>query len=170
MQSLKTVTVFVIAVITSHASLVADTHPGKEASPEPEATATQPAAQVRTVSSTSHPRHTELASPIGFDTYRRTPDLGAGHSPSYGFKHFAGSLNFFGRWHRPQASTLTKYQRCAPDPFRPRGFGHLFARPCDPYRMDYNPYVIREDRSEYGPAYLLRAPDPRCEKCCDDCR
>lgn len=101
----------------------------------------------------------------GFDQYRQQPDLGAPSSPGFGFLHFPSSMAMFTQWHRPKAATLTKAQRCAPDQFRPRGFGHLFARPCDSFRMDYNPHVLSNSTSNYGPAYLLRAPDQRCEKC-----
>lgn len=101
----------------------------------------------------------------GFDQYRQQPDLGAPSSPGFGFRHFPFSMAMFTQWHRPKAATLTKSQRCAPDQFRPRGFGHLFARPCDSFRMDYNPHVLADSTSNYGPAYILRAPDPRCEDC-----
>jgi len=101
----------------------------------------------------------------GFDQFRQEPDLGAPGSPGSGFKHFPFSMAMFTEWHRPKAATLTKRQRCAPDPFRPRGFGHLFARQCDSFRMDYNPHVLSEPQSKYGPAYIYNAPDQRCDDC-----
>lgn len=103
----------------------------------------------------------------GYDQYRQHPDLGSPASPAHGSKHFTGPLHAFTTWYRPRAATLTQGQRCAPDSFRPRGFGHLFARPCDPYRMEYSPYVLRDSHSNYGPSYLMRACDPRCAHC--DC-
>lgn len=101
----------------------------------------------------------------GFDQYRRSPDLGGHNSAGFGFKHFALPFQNYTLWHRPKAATLTKYQRCYPEKFRPRGFGNLFARPCDSFRMDYSPHVLRDRDSEYGPSYLLRNPDHRCENC-----
>lgn len=101
----------------------------------------------------------------GFDQYRQTADIGSPASPGYGFKHFPSPMHAFTRWHRPRAATLTAWQRCAPQQFRPRGYGDLFARPCDPFRMDYTPHTLHDGHSKYGPAYLLRAPDQRCEKC-----
>lgn len=173
MRFLKPVAVFVIAVITSQASVIAsdeiEIRPSQQADTSRDAAT--PSVKVQAVSTTkSQPRFQQQAPDHnGFDQFRREPDLGAGSSPSHGYKHFPASLNMFGKWYRPRASTLTKNQRCAPDEFRPRGFGHLFARPCDPFRMEYTPYVVKEQRSEYGPAYLSRACDPRCEKC-DSCR
>ncbi|MEZ6132494.1 MAG: hypothetical protein R3C59_27840 [Planctomycetaceae bacterium] len=101
----------------------------------------------------------------GFDQYRHEPDLGAPGSPGSGFRHFPFSMAMFTEWHRPKAATLTAHQRCAPDSFRPRGFGHLFARPCDSFRMDYNPHVLDAPYSKYGPAYIYNQPDQRCQNC-----
>jgi hypothetical protein len=61
---------------------------------------------------------------------------------------------------------LTRHQRCLPRPFRPRGYGALFNRPCAAHRLDYNRYVVPEQRSEYGPAYYGLQKDDRCDKCC----
>ena len=104
----------------------------------------------------------------GYDQYRQSPDPGSAGSPAHGFKHFAAPLHAFTTWYRPRAATLTRMQRCAPDPFRPRGFGHLFARQCDPFRMDYTPHTLSDAHSTYGPSYLLKLRDPRCEHC--DCQ
>lgn len=101
----------------------------------------------------------------GFDIHRQSPDFGAPGSAAHGYNHFSGPLDRFTTWYRPRAATLTAWQRCAPDSFRPRGFGNLFNRPCDGYRMDYAPYTLRGSNSLYGPAYLLRMPDPRCQHC-----
>jgi len=101
----------------------------------------------------------------GFDQYRCEPDEGMPCTGSFGFQHFHGPLERYTSWYRPRASTLTRYQRCEQDPFRPRGLGHLFARPYDCYRMDYSPYVLCGDDSTYGPSYLARQPDPRCDHC-----
>ncbi len=111
-----------------------------------------------------------LAPPVeegfnGFALFRAVPDLGAPGSPGNGFKHFMLPMDKYTTWYRPRAATLTAWQRCAPDSFRPRGFGHLFARPCDGFRMEYTPYMLKEGTSQYGPSYIARQPDPRCEHC-----
>lgn len=103
----------------------------------------------------------------GYAESRETPDLGAPGSAGNGFHHFSSPFDRYTQWYRPKAATLTQYQRCAPDSFRPRGLGHLFARPCDGYRMEYEPYVLGDGPSKYGPAYIARMPDPRCSHC--DC-
>lgn len=103
----------------------------------------------------------------GFDQYRSIPDEGPPCVGSYGFQHFNWPLHHYTSWYRPRAATLTRCVRCAEDPFRPRGLGHLFARPCDGYRMDYSPFVLCNDDSKYGPSYLARQPDPRCDDHCD---
>lgn len=108
----------------------------------------------------------------GYAQIRSTPDLGAPGSAGNGFHHFSMPFDKYTSWYRPRAATLTKYQRCAPAPFRPRGFGNLFARPCDGYRMEYEPYTLQDAPSKYGPSYIARMPDPRCNDCChgqDEC-
>ena len=112
----------------------------------------------------------------GFAQNRATPDLGAPGSSGNGFNHFSLPMDKYTNWYRPRAASLTQYQRCAPDSFRPRGFGHLFATPCDGYRMDYEPYSMSDGMSLYGPSYFARMPDPRCPDCdptaddCDSCK
>ncbi|MCA9050744.1 MAG: hypothetical protein KDA89_18525 [Planctomycetaceae bacterium] len=103
----------------------------------------------------------------GYDQYRQVPDEGAPGSAGFGLKHFLLPLHAYTTWYRPRAATLTTSVRCAPDPFRPRGFGHLFAEPCDGFRMEYSPYGIGNGCSQYGPAYIARQPDQRCSDC--DC-
>lgn len=105
----------------------------------------------------------------GFQFWRSAPDYGAPGSSGFGFKHFTLPMHHYTTWYRPRAATLTKCRRCEKDPFRPRGFGHLFARPCDGYRMEYTPYVLRDEQSLYGPAYIARQPDQRCEHHCENC-
>ena len=112
----------------------------------------------------------------GFRQIRVAPDLGAPGSAGNGFNHFPLPLDKYTNWYRPRAASLTQHQRCAPDEFRPRGFGHLFARPCDGFRMEYEPYAISDGMSNYGPAYFSRLPNPQCDSCdhcdddCEDCR
>ena len=108
----------------------------------------------------------------GFAQIRSNPDLGAPGSAGNGFHHFSMPFDKYTSWYRPRAATLTNYQRCAPDQFRPRGFGNLFARPYDGYRMEYEPYMLADLPSKYGPSYIARMPDPRCNSCChgqDEC-
>lgn len=108
----------------------------------------------------------------GYAQIRSNPDLGAPGSAGNGFHHFSMPFDRYTSWYRPRAATLTKYQRCAPGPFRPRGFGNLFARPCDGYRMEFEPYTLADSPSKYGPSYFARLPDPRCNNCChgqDEC-
>lgn len=101
----------------------------------------------------------------GYSAHRAMPDNGAPGSAAGGFRHFVLPLERYTHWYRPRAASLTSQQRCAPDTFRPRGFGHLFARPCDSLRMEYSPFLLPEGSSHYGPAYLSRQTDPECEHC-----
>lgn len=156
MRLLTPLTVFVVAILTTHSrSEAADnTFP--------------PDKMAGGGYGTSGPAMCEVN---GYDQYRQSPDMGAPGSPAYGFKHFPSPMRAFTTWYRPRAATLTKAQRCAEEPFRPKGFGNSFARPCDPFRMEYTPYVLNDSCSKYGPTYLLRAADPRCDGCgtCDHC-
>lgn len=153
MRLLRPLAVFVVAILTLQVRTTA-----QEAPPTPDESDNM---QTVSASNTSAQQY----SGNGFDHYRHEPDLGAGSSPSHGFKHFPFRMHMFTTWHRPKASTLTKSQRCAPDAFRPRGLGHVFARPCDSFRMDYSPYVLYDGDSKYGPSYYYRTPDPRCDDC-----
>ncbi len=148
MRSLTPVTVFVVAILTFHSRGYAQLN-----SVTPEAT-------------------TQYYGVNGYDQYRQYPGPGDPGSPAYGFKHFPSPMFSFTRWYRPRAATLTKDVRCAPDSFRPRGYGNLFARPCDPFRMEYTPSTLDDLQSKYGPSYILRAPDERCDDCghCGHCR
>jgi hypothetical protein len=102
----------------------------------------------------------------GYAQIRATPDLGAPGSAGSGFHHFSLPFDKYTAWYRPRAASLTQYQRCQPEAFRPRGFGNLFARPCDGYRMEYEPYSLGDSPSKYGPSYAARMPEPRCNDCC----
>jgi hypothetical protein len=106
-----------------------------------------------------------LAAFNGFETWRATPDLGAPGSGGFGFQHFAFPMHHYTIWYRPRAATLTECRRCEKDAFCPRGFGHLFVDPCDGFRMEYSPYVLCADRSLYGPSYITRQADQRCDQC-----
>lgn len=153
MRYLTPLAVFVLAIITSQGrSIAADAN-------ETEA---------QTVSATVSQAQCVNGCVNGYDAYRQQPDPGPACSPAHGHNHFTAPLHAFTSWYRPRASTLGRDQRCAPDEFRPRGYGHLFARQCDPYRMEYTPYAIGEACSQYGPAYMIRIRDQRCEDC-DHC-
>ena len=149
MRSLTPVTVFVVAILTFHSRGYAQL-----TSVTPENTTT--------VSSTATSQYHGIN---GYDQYRQYPGPGTPGSPAYGFKHFPSPMPSFTRWYRPKVATLTKSVRCEPDVFRPRGYGNLFARPCDPYRMEYTPYTLDDFQSKYGPSYILNAPDQRCDHC-----
>ncbi|MEQ9409176.1 MAG: hypothetical protein RIK87_15685 [Fuerstiella sp.] len=152
MRLLKPLAVFVVAILTSHTNSNADE--------------TAPLKATTQMSPTSSPMTTVPYCDVnGYDQYRQSPDQGSPGSPAHGFRHFPSPMHAFTSWYRPRAATLTRHQRCAEDDFRPRGYGHLFARPCDPFRMEYTPHIITDDRSTYGPAYLLRQCDQRCENC-----
>ena len=105
----------------------------------------------------------------GYSQIRQSPDLGAPGSAGNGFHHFPMPFDKYTTWYRPRAASLTQYQRCAPAPFRPRGFGNLFARPCDGFRMEYEPYSLGDENSKYGPSYFAQMPDPRCDHNCHRC-
>ncbi|MCP4788417.1 MAG: hypothetical protein GY903_03715 [Fuerstiella sp.] len=149
MRSLTPVTVFVVAILIFHNRGYAQLN-----SVTPEDTAT--------VSSTATSQYYGVN---GFDQYRQYPGPGTPGSAGYGFKHFPSPMPTYTTWYRPKTTTLTRCVRCAPDVFRPRGFGNLFTRPCDPFRMEYNAYTLKNEPSKYGPAYMVRQPDQRCEDC-----
>ncbi len=115
------------------------------------------------VSSTAESRYLSAATFNGFRTWRVNTDSGAPGSAGFGFQHFALPIHRYNTWYRPRAATLTQCRRCEKDAFRPRGFGHLFATPFDGFRMEYSPYVLSADSSQYGPSYIARQSDHRCE-------
>ncbi len=150
--------VFVFAILVGRTAAVAN---------DGTASATVRTTQValRPVAATSTEHQPVGMSFNGFAQFRQTPDLGAPGSAGSGFRHFTMPMHSYTTWYRPRAATLNECVRCEKDPFRPRGFGHLFARPCDGYRMEYAPHVLSGDTSTYGPAYIARQPDPRCPDC-----
>ena len=101
----------------------------------------------------------------GYAQYRAAADPGSPASAGHGFQHFVMPMDKYTHWYRPRAATLAACQRCAPPAFRPRGFGDLFAEPCDGFRMEYAPYMLADGTSNYGPAYVARQADPRCVDC-----
>ena len=99
----------------------------------------------------------------GFKPWQAAPEYGMPGSAAPDAPHFPLPMHHYTNWYRPRAATLTKGRRCEAQPFHPRGFGNLFARPCDPFRMEYKPYALSDHNSLYGPAYIARQPDPRCD-------
>ena len=177
MVRLISLCVYVVAILTVHAATMAqDTGlPAVQSSPSSEhPRATNSLAKYAAVRTGNATLPTGAFN--GFRQIRSVPDLGAPGSAGNGFNHFPLPFDKYTNWYRPRAASLTQYQRCAPDEFRPRGFGHLFARPCDGFRMEYEPYAISDGMSNYGPAYFSRLPNPQCEHCddcdddCEDCK
>lgn len=163
--------VYVVAILTVHAATMAQDAelPAGQSSPSAEhPRVTNSLAKYSAVRTGNATLPTGAFN--GFRQIRAVPDLGAPGSAGNGFNHFPLPQDKYTNWYRPRASSLTQHQRCAPDEFRPRGFGHLFARPCDGFRMEYEPYAISDGMSNYGPAYLSRLPNPQCDDCdhCDD--
>ena len=96
-----------------------------------------------------------------------------------GYRHYDDPAYRYDIWYRPRGFGWGIAERCAPAPFRPRGYGNLFAEPSTCYRMDYNRYVLRNHRTDYGPSYYRRSADQRCDTYdhsahyrpgCDSCR
>ena len=114
-------------------------------------------------SSTTEPGYLRADDFNGWQVWRLNPDLGAPGSAGFGFQHFAQPMHRYNIWYRPRTATLTQRQRCEKAAFRPRGFGHLFATPYDSFRMEYSPYVLCDDNSRYGPSYIAKQSDHRCD-------
>jgi hypothetical protein len=115
---------------------------------------------------TASPRSTIPLDPpsvFPYTPYADHPHPGEPEAPSIGQPHYPQPFWRYTHWYRPKAANLTAFIRCTcPDPFRPRGYGNLFAQPCIPYRMEYDPYVIIDERNQYGPSYFVRHPNQFC--------
>lgn len=105
--------------------------------------------------------------------------LGEPWDGGVGYKHYDYPSYRYDLWYRPRPFGWGIAERCAPSPFRPRGYGNLFNEQSTCYRMDYLRYVLTNHYSEYGPAYYRLQPDQRCDHCdksqyhlpdCDRCR
>lgn len=97
--------------------------------------------------------------------------LGDPQAPSVGYPHYDLETKHYDHWYLPKLFGWGKAERCSPRPFRPRGYGNLSNPPSTCYRIDYNPYVLEDARTRWGPSYFMRQPDPRCdcghcEQCC----
>ncbi len=150
-------TVYVVAFAIGHATTLAENNRDW-------------VTDITPVSSTSEPCQAAAPEINGFDQWRAVPDSGVPCSGGFGFQHFALPMHHYTTWYRPRAATLTQCRRCEKDPFHPRGLGHLFATPCDGFRMEYSPHVLCDDKSQYGPSYIARQPDQRCPDHCDHAR
>ena len=102
----------------------------------------------------------------GMTTFRQHAHFGYPWSPTLGFRHYDWPSPYYGLWYRPRAAEVHASQRCAPDRFRPRGYGHLFYRRRCGHRLDYAQYRLTDPRSNYGPEYFGLQPDPRCKQRC----
>ncbi|WP_145357604.1 hypothetical protein [Alienimonas californiensis] len=92
--------------------------------------------------------------PFFADTeYGARPNYGDPGAPAFGLPHQMEQSNRYGIWYRPKSFHAPNRAVYRPSPFRPRGFGNLFDRPCVPDRMDYTPYTVEDLPSRYGPTY-----------------
>ena len=91
--------------------------------------------------------------------YGVRPDPGPPGSPAFGLPHRPAPTNRYGIWYRPSSFHAPNRAVYRPSPFRPRGFGNLFDRPCVPDRMDYARYTVRDLPSRYGPTYYPKYRD-----------
>ena len=85
--------------------------------------------------------------------YGARPDPGVPGAPGFGLPHRPEQTNRYGIWYRPKSFHAPNRAVYRPSPYRPRGFGNLFDRPCVPDRLDYTPYTVRDLPSRYGPTY-----------------
>ncbi|NNJ26797.1 hypothetical protein [Alienimonas chondri] len=85
--------------------------------------------------------------------YGARPTLGEPCSPSAGLPHRMEQSNRYGIWFLPKSFNAPNRAVYRPSPFRPRGFGNLFDRPCVTERIDYTPYTVEDLPSRYGPTY-----------------
>lgn len=108
------------------------------------------------------PAHPLATAPFRDTEYGHLPHYGNEDSPGRGYAHYDYPSQRYGQWYRPKVFGLTQTERCLPRPFRPRGQGNVQNRPSTCYRIDYNPFVLEDPTTEYGPSYFLRQPDGRC--------
>lgn len=90
------------------------------------------------------------------------PHLGEGVEGGQGYLHYDHPNYRYGHLYRPARFGRGNAERCAPSPFRPRGYGNVFNEPSTCYRIDYNRFELKKYKTEYGPSYYRRLPDPRC--------
>jgi len=107
------------------------------------------------------------------------PHLGQPDDGGVGYTHYDYPRYRYDIWYRPHAFGYGTAERCAPSPFRPRGYGDLFAEPSTCHRMDYSRYVVKNYGTDYGPSYYRRQANETCDTYdhsdkyrpgCDRCR
>ena len=81
------------------------------------------------------------------------PTPGEPGFPGFGLPHRPERTNRYGIWYQPKLFHAPNRAVYRPSPFRPRGFGNLFDRPCVPDRIDYTPHTVENLPSRYGPTY-----------------
>ncbi len=82
------------------------------------------------------------------------PTPGEPGAPGFGLPHRSEQSARYGIWYRPKSLHAPNRAVYRPSPWRPRGFGNLFDRPCVTDRMDYSPYAVEDLPSRYGPTYF----------------
>jgi hypothetical protein len=100
--------------------------------------------------------------PFQHGYYGDNPHLGQGDDPGQGYPHYDHPSHRYGQYYRPKAFGRGAAERCAPSPFRPRGYGNLFNESSMCHRIDYHRYALKDHASDFGPSYYRRQPDPRC--------
>lgn len=154
-----TASVFCLACV-----LPAFARAGEFASQPPGSKVKQPASRfVDLTPKTNVPKPKPDVPPFRDGQFGHLPHLGQPDDGGQGYPHYDYPNYRYDLWYRPHAFGWGKAERCAPDPFRPRGLGNVFNEPSTCYRLDYNRYVIKNYRSEYGPSYYHRLPDERCD-------
>ena len=103
-----------------------------------------------------------LAPPFADTQFGAHPHLGQPYDGGQGYKHYGLPNYRYDIWYRPRPFGVGIAERCAPSRFRPRGFGDLFTEPSNCSRMDYNRYALKNDATDYGPAYYGLGVDQRC--------
>lgn len=93
------------------------------------------------------------APPFQESIYGAQPNPGVPGSPGYLHPHYPEYQTRYGIWYQPRSFHEPFREPYRPDPFRPRGWGNLFADDCRRVRMDYNRYVVKDLPSHYGPSY-----------------
>jgi hypothetical protein len=97
---------------------------------------------------------------LGAQPYLGRPDQGG-----VGYTHYDYQRYRYDIWYRPHAFGYGAAERCTPSPFRPRGYGNLFAEPSTCYRMDYSRYALKNYGTDYGPSYYRRQASETCDSC-----
>jgi hypothetical protein len=109
------------------------------------------------------PSNVPSVPPFRDSTLGAHPHAGHQFNGGIGYPHYDHPPYRYDIWYRPHAFGYGRVERCAPSPFRPRGFGDLFAEPSTCYRMDYSRYALKNYGTEYGPSYYRRRASETCD-------